>query len=82
MMIRRHVKVISKVSPTWFVRLIGVVFLELGMAPWLMSCPLGAQNPASDPPESSVHFSGRSNRVSSHSICFGEAGADIVKQWE
>lgn len=35
LVIRRHVKVISKVSPTWFVRLIGVVFLELGMAPWL-----------------------------------------------
>lgn len=32
LIIRRHVKVISKVSPTWFVRLIGVVFLELGRA--------------------------------------------------
>lgn len=32
LIIRRHVKIISKVSPTWFVRLIGVVFLGLGMA--------------------------------------------------
>lgn len=32
LIIRRHVKVISKVSPTRFVRLIGVVFLELGIA--------------------------------------------------
>lgn len=31
LIIRRHVKVISKVSPTGFVRLIGVVFQELGM---------------------------------------------------
>lgn len=82
LIIRRHVKVISKVSPTWFVRLIGVVFLELGMAPWHKCCQLGARNPALHPPEPNVHSSGRSNRFSAHSISFKEAGADIVKQWE
>lgn len=59
-----------------------MVFLELGIGPWLKCCPLGARNPASDPPEASVHSSGRSNRVSAHSISFEEAGADIAKQWE
>lgn len=32
LIIRRHVKVVSKVPPTWFVRLIGVLFLELSIA--------------------------------------------------
>lgn len=39
LIIRRHVKVISKVSPTGFVRLIGVVFQELGMGPPVRTAP-------------------------------------------